>query len=133
MPLLTYGAADVVMEWMCKAMKCGPKRVSPHSHALLNVSWRHTVAQANHKLHVQMEYSALSSASLKGPARWSRSFERWSAADGQNLSESLTLAICLTLITYLASSVPGLMIFVHLATYRITFFAHSAAIRDTWK
>ena len=30
--------------------------------------------------------------------------------------ECFTFAICFTLMTYLASSVPGLMIFVHLAT-----------------
>ena len=39
----------------------------------------------------------------------------------------LTFAICLTLITYLASSVPGFMIFVHLATYS----AHSAPSRHS--
>ena len=41
--------------------------------------------------------------------------------------ERITFAICLTLMTYLASSVPGLMIFVHLATCAS---AHDFSIRN---
>lgn len=37
-----------------------------------------------------------------------------------------TFAICLTLMTYFASSVPGLMIFVHLATWRDTKLWHNS-------
>lgn len=92
---------------------------SPDAHALLDVCGRHLVPEPHHKLrgtaHAGHPCHSRRFADLLLMVDAYVARETQTGALVQILCQ-LAFAICLTLIRYFASSVPGLMILVHLAT-----------------
>jgi hypothetical protein len=78
----------------------------PDPHPFLDISWRDLIPQSNHKLQESKQ-------GIRKKCTVSRSHEMEIKRQAWH-----TFAICFTFITYLASSVLGLIIFVHLATCR---------------